>query len=57
MKEGGHLGDLSVDEKIMLNRYSGNWMGGCGLYFSGSGQEPVVENSYEPIISITAGNS
>lgn len=57
MKEGDHLGDLGVDEKIMLNGCSGNRMGGCGLYFSGSSQQPVVENSYEPVVSITARNS
>jgi hypothetical protein len=54
MKEGGHLGDLGVDEKILLNECSVYRMGGCGLYLSGSGQEPVVANSYEPVISITA---
>lgn len=46
MKEGGHMGDLGVDEKIMLNWCSGDRMGGCGLYLSGSGQEPVVGNIY-----------
>lgn len=33
MKEGGHLGDLGVDEKIMLNGCSGDRMGECGLYY------------------------
>jgi len=28
MKEGGHLGGLGVDEKIMLSGYSGDRMGG-----------------------------
>lgn len=57
MKEGGHLGDLGVDEKIMLNGYSGDRMGGYGLYLFGSGQEPVVRNSYVPVVSITAWNA
>jgi hypothetical protein len=54
MKEGGHLGDLGVGEKIMLNGCSVYRMGGCGLYLSGSGWELVVGNSYKPIVSITA---
>lgn len=57
MKEGGHLGDPGVDEKIMLTGCSGDRMGGCGLYLSASGQETVVGNSYVPVVSITAWNS
>jgi len=57
MKEGCHLGGLGVDEKIMLNGCSGDRIGGCGLYLSGLGQEPMVGNSYVPVVSITAWNS
>lgn len=57
MNEGGHVGDPGIYEKIMLTGCSGDRMGGCGLYLSGSGQEPVVGNRYVPVVSITAWNS
>jgi len=33
MKEGGHLGGLGVDEKIMLNGCSGDRMGGVDCIY------------------------
>jgi hypothetical protein len=41
-KERGHLGDLSVDEIMVLNISHRNWMVGCKLDSSLSLQGPVA---------------